>query len=408
MSSSEVAAILNHLARPVVKRGAISSNDRMSRDAPPQRTLLGGRSARAFLADHWQKRPLLVRGAWPRFADPVSVSDLFRLAARADCESRLVIRDRTRWRLEHGPLPAGRARGLPPRRWTLLVQGLNHFVPAADRLLRAFRFVPYARLDDVMVSYAAPGGGVGPHVDSYDVFLLQGRGRRRWRIAGRHRLGLDARAPLQVLRRFRPEAEWILEPGDILYLPPGVAHEGTALEPCLTYSIGFRAPPARELAAGFLAFLEDRLDPGERRYADPDRAPARRPAALDDALVERCAAMLAAVRWTRGDIEAFLGAFFSEPKPHVRFFPPARPLGRRAFEREAARAGVRLAGASGMLFRRGAVYLNGERIAAAGRTRRVLERLADERALPPGTSVTPTAAALLYTWYRAGWIALAD
>jgi len=380
----------------------------MPRDAPAQRTLLGGRSARAFLADHWQKRPLLVRGAWPRFADPVSVSDLFGLAARADCESRLVIRDRARWRLEHGPFPAGRARTLPARRWTLLVQGLNHFIPAADRLLRAFRFLPYARLDDVMVSYAAPGGGVGPHVDSYDVFLLQGGGRRRWRIAPARGLEPDPRAPLKVLRGFRAAHEWVLEPGDMLYLPPGVAHEGTALEPCFTYSIGFRAPAARELGVAFLAFLEEHLAPGERRYADPGRLPARRPAALDDALVGRCAAMLGAVRWTRGDIESFLGAFFSEPKAHVRFFPPARPLGRRGFARAAARAGVRLAGASGMLFRRGAVYLNGERIAAAGRTRRVLERLADERALPPGTSVTPSTAALLYTWYRAGWIALVD
>ena len=194
----------------------------------------------------------------------------------------------------------------------------------------------------------------------------------------------------------------------MLYLPPGIAHEGTALEPCFTYSIGFRAPSAHELADGFLAFLEDRLDPRGRRYADPDLRPARRPAALDDAFVERCAALLAGVRWTPGDVEAFLGAYLSEPKPHVRFFPPARPLAQRAFERTAARRGVRLAGASGMLFRRGHLYLNGEPIAVAGRTRRILERLADERALPPGTSVTPAAAALLYTWYRAGWIALPD
>ena len=380
----------------------------MARDAPTQRTLLGGRSAREFLADYWQKRPLVVRGAWPRFADPVSVSDLFRLAARADCESRLVIRDGARWRLEHGPLAPSRARRLPARRWTLLVQGLNHFVPGADRLLRAFRFVPYARLDDLMASYAAPGGGVGPHFDSYDVFLLQGRGRRRWRIGGRRDLELDSRTPLKVLRRFHPQREWVLEPGDMLYLPPGVAHEGTALEPCLTYSIGFRAPAAHELAVGFLAFLEDRLDPGGPRYADPDLRPARRPAALDDSFVERCAAMLDRARWTRGDVEAFLGAYLSEPKPHVQFFPPARPLTRRAFDRAAARGGIRLAGASGMLFRRGTVYLNGERIAAAGRTRGILERLADERGLRPGTSVTPAAAALLYTWYRAGWLDLAD
>jgi 50S ribosomal protein L16 3-hydroxylase len=378
----------------------------VSRDTTTQRTLLGGRSPREFLARTWQKRPLLVRGAWPQPLEPLSVSDLFALAARADCESRLVVRDGARWRLEHGPFRAAALRRLPARRWTLLVQGLNHFVPAADRLLRAFRFVPYARLDDLMVSYAAPGGGVGPHVDAYDVFLLQGRGRRRWRIARGGDRELDGRAPLAVLRRFRAEREWVLEPGDMLYLPPGVAHEGTALEPCFTYSIGFRAPSAHELAVAFLAFLEDRLAPDERRYADPGLRPARRPAALEAAFVARCTALLDGVRWTREDLAAFLGTYLSEPKPHVRFFPPAHPLGPRAFERAAGRRGLRLAGASGMLFRGGKIYVNGEAVAAAGATRRLLERLADERALRPGTSVTPAASRLLYTWYRAGWLCL--
>jgi 50S ribosomal protein L16 3-hydroxylase len=376
----------------------------MSRDAFVPRTLLGRLSAREFLARYWQKRPLVVRGAWPRFTDPVSASDLFRLAAREDCESRLVIRDRARWRLEHGPLGASRARKLPAHRWTLLVQGLNHFVPDADRLMRAFRFVPYARLDDLMASYAAPGGGVGPHFDSYDVFLLQGRGRRRWRISRQRDLHLDARAPLKVLRRFRADEEWVLGPGDMLYLPPGIAHEGTALESCLTYSIGFRAPSTHELAAGFLGFLGDRLDLPERRYADPDLRPSRRPAAIDEALVDRCAAMLAAVRWTRADVEMFLGTFLSEPKSHVRFVRPAQPLGPRPFARAVDRSGIRLALATGMLYRRGQLYMNGEHVAASGPTRRLLEQLADERALRPGTSVTPDTAALLYTWYRAGWI----
>ena len=199
------------------------------------RTLLGGCSAREFLDRYWQQRPLLVRGAWPGLRDPVSVSDLFRLAARDDCESRLVLRSGRRWELEHGPFRRARLRGLPARRWTLLVQGLNHLVPAAERLLHAFRFLPYTRLDDVMASYAADGGGVGPHFDSYDVFLLQGRGRRRWRVSRQRDLELDPRAPLRILCDFRAEHEWMLEPGDILYLPPGVAHEGTALGPSLTY-----------------------------------------------------------------------------------------------------------------------------------------------------------------------------
>ena len=284
------------------------------------------------------------------------------------------------------------------------MQGVNHVVPAADRLLRAFRFVPYARMDDIMVSFAAPGGGVGPHFDSYDVFLLQGSGRRRWRVSAQRDLALDARAPLKVLRDFRAEREWVLEPGDLLYLPPGIAHEGTALEPSLTYSIGFRAPSAHELASAFLAFLDDRLEAGDARYADPDLRPARRPAWLDDAFVDRCASMLAGIRWTRGDIGEFLGAYLSEPKPHVRFLPQARPLGRAAFARAVRHRGVRLAAATGMLYRRGRFHVNGESVRATGECGRVLERLADERMLAPGTSVTPEAAALLYSWYLAGWL----
>jgi len=373
---------------------------------PAVRTLLGGRAAREFLDRHWQQRPLLVRGAWPGLRDPVSVSDLFRLAARADCESRLVVRDRRRWRLEHGPFRTAHLRAMPARGWTLLVQGLNHLVPAADRWLRAFRFLPYTRLDDVMASYAADGGGVGPHFDSFDVFLLQGRGRRRWRVSHQRDLELDPRAPLRILRDFRAEHEWVLEPGDMLYLPPGVAHEGTALGPCMTYSIGFRSPAARELGVEFLAFLQDRIDLGDERYADAGARPSRRPARIAEPFVDHCVAVLERVRWRRGDVAEFLGRYLSEPKPHVRFLRPAAPLARRAFERAARRSGVRLAAATGMLFRSGRVYINGESVAASGRTRACLRQLADVRGLPARASFTPAAAGLLYTWYRAGYLEL--
>jgi len=368
------------------------------------RTPLGGLSAREFLFRYWQKRPLLVRGAWPGLADPVSVSDLFRLAARDDCESRLVLRSGRQWQLEYGPFRPARLRALPARNWTLLVQGLNHFVPGADRLLRAFDFVPYARLDDLMASYAADGGGVGPHVDSYDVFLLQGGGRRRWRISRQRSLALDPRAPLRILRGFAPEREWVLEPGDMLYLPPGVAHEGTALGPCITYSIGFRSATAGELGREFLAFLEERTDLGDDRYADPGLRPSRRPGLIGSGMVEHCAAVLDRIRWRAADVEDFLGRHLSEPKPQVRFVPPARPLPVHAFCRAARRNGVRLALATALLYRRGRFYVNGEAAAVSGRGRAQLERLADRRRLPPGTSFTRAAAALLYTWYRAGYL----
>jgi 50S ribosomal protein L16 3-hydroxylase len=244
-------------------------------------SLLGGLTPSRFLRRHWQKRPRLVRGALPRFTDPLSRSALLELATRPDVESRLVLKrgGRRPWQVVPGPQDPSRLRRLGPTHWTLLVQEANRHVPALAGLLDLFSFVPRWRVDDVMVSFAPRHGTVGPHADSYDVFLFQGGGRRRWQISRRFdpacRDGLD----LAVLRRFRPEQEWVLEPGDMLYLPPGVAHHGVALEDCFTYSIGFRAPSRAELVLGF-AELAARGLPASAMYADPDLAPTRHPGAL--------------------------------------------------------------------------------------------------------------------------------
>src|SRR5437762_13345898 len=221
--------------------------------------LLGGRSAKNFLSRFWQKKPLLIRDAIPGFRGMIQASELFRLAGREDVESRIVQRRGGRWKLALGPfsradLARRRETGL-----TLLVQGVNLFHPPADALLRRFDFIPYARLDDLMVSYAAPGGGVGPHFDSYDVFLLQGEGQRRWRLSRQRDLALKPDVPLKILARFRPDHEVLLDPGDMLYLPPGIAHDGVAIAACSTYSIGFRAPSAQELGIAFVDWLRDRI-----------------------------------------------------------------------------------------------------------------------------------------------------
>ena len=197
--------------------------------------LLGGLNAKRFLSQFWQRKPLLIRHAIPDFKGVVQAPELFALATRNDIESRLVWRRSGAWHLREGPFSRTELARLPKIGWTLLVQGLNLELSAADALLRCFRFLPYARLDDVMVSHAAPGGGVGPHFDSYDVFLLQGPGKRRWRVGKPGNRLLDPAAPLKILRNFRYESEWVLDAGDMLYLPPGWAHEGVALEPCFTY-----------------------------------------------------------------------------------------------------------------------------------------------------------------------------
>jgi 50S ribosomal protein L16 3-hydroxylase len=244
----------------------------------PRQRLLAGLSPRAFLARHWQKRPLLVRGALPRFRDPLTPGKLLDLACRDDVESRLVVvrGGRRPFERSDGPQDRRRLARLPASDWTLLVQGVDQHEPAAARLLGLFAFIPRWRIDDVMVSFAVRGGTVGPHVDNYDVFLIQGRGRRRWQLQRRPgkmlRRGLDIR----VLRRFEPDATWVLEPGDMLYVPPGVAHYGVALEECLTYSVGFRAPSHRALVAAFAERLLASI-PDDRLYTDPDLRPARSP-----------------------------------------------------------------------------------------------------------------------------------
>lgn len=369
-----------------------------------EKNLLGGLSVNQFLRRHWHKKPLLIRNAIPGFRNLLNSRELFRLAQREDCESRLITGSGKRWTLEHGPFEISTLRRMPASNWSILVQGLNTLLPAADALMRQFAFVPYARLDDLMVSYAVKGGGVGPHVDSYDVFLLQGEGRRRWRISGQRDLELDPRAPLKLLRDFRPEQEWVLEAGDMLYLPPHVAHEGTALDECMTYSIGFRAPSAQELGTQFLAFMQERLDlPG--MYADPALRSQTGPARIHDDLLAQAEGMLKKIAWNRADIAAFLGQYLSEPKAHIQFERPASPLGPAAFARRVQERGLRLTLASIMLYRGNMFYLNGETQRAENAVQtKLLRRLADERHLQAGTTLPTDLANTLHDWYCAGYL----
>ena len=366
--------------------------------------LLGGLSPARFLRDFWHKRPLLIRNAVPGFAGLASSADLQRLACRDEIESRLVRGSGRYWQLDHGPFRKSDFKRLPKTEWTLLVQSLNHFLPEADALLSRFDFIPHARLDDLMVSYAVPGGSVGPHFDSYDVFLLQGTGHRRWQISTQTDLALIDGAPLKILRRFKPEDEWVLGPGDMLYLPPHVAHYGVAEVECTTYSIGFRAPTADELAQGFLMHLQDGIRL-EGRYADPDLRLQKHPGEIGRAMLDQIEGMLTKVRWTRRDVAEFAGRYLSEPKPNVFFDAPDAPLSRAAFDKAATRHGVALDAKSRLLFAGKRFFINGEAFIPAGEEAAALRQLADRRRLGP-----PLPAALrsrLYEWYEAGWLEIA-
>jgi 50S ribosomal protein L16 3-hydroxylase len=329
--------------------------------------MIGDLSARDFLRRYWQKKPLFLRGAVAHLDGIVTRAQLAGLAARDDVESRIVERRGARRETRHGPF----RRIVFKNDFTLLVNGVNLHVAEADALLRRFNFVPQARLDDVMVSYATRGGGVGPHLDRYDVFLLQGPGRRAWRFANQR---------------------VVAHPGDLLYLPPGVRHDGVALEPCFTYSIGFRAPRGSELGAAFLDWLHERGLP-EADYRDPGLRPARRPGAIPGEMITFTRALLKRIRWSQRDVERFLGEYLSEPKPHVVFEPGA-----------GSGDVVKLHPKTRLLYRGSRFFINGESLSRRGAAAAALRELADRRTAHGARLARARIGGLISAWQRLGYV----
>lgn len=366
--------------------------------------LLGGISPAHFLRDYWQKKPLLIRGAIPGFEGLLTRDELIGLACGDEAQSRLVMQRNGKWDVRTGPFTANAFSRLSNKNWSLLVQDVNHFLPSARELLLRFKFIPYARLDDLMVSYAPHGGGVGPHFDSYDVFLLQGPGRRLWQISAQQDKKLDADAPLKILHDFRPEQEWVLEPGDMLYLPPGYAHNGIAQDACMTYSIGFRAASHQELAAQFLVYMQDNIaidgiysDPGVRLQSHPSR--------ISRDMLRQIGTALNKIRWSEDDVERFTGMYLTEPKPHVFFTPPSHPISQREFDFWVRKGSVKLDLKSRMLCSGKNIFLNGDKYTAVATTYKLLEQLADLFILQ-NVECDDETLALLYEWYTYGYVEL--
>jgi 50S ribosomal protein L16 3-hydroxylase len=376
--------------------------------------MLGGITPREFMQQHWQKKPLLVRQAFAGIRPPVSRAELFRLAALDEVESRLVIRSgrgrSARWTLGHGPLPRRSLPALAEPGWSVLVQGLNLHVPAADALLGQFRFIPQARLDDLMISWASDGGGVGPHFDSYDVFLIQVHGQRRWRIGRMDDARLRRGVPLKLIANFRAEEEFVLSPGDMLYLPPRWAHDGDAVGgDCMTCSVGFRAPAQDELVREVLLRVADAMDdamqaaadhaaPAGERYGDAAQPAVADPGRVPDELLAFAQAGLQAALNEPGALAQALGEYLSEPKAHVAFDAPAGSVD--------LTQGVRLAPGSCMLYDDLHVFLNGEAWRVAGADASYLRELADRRELS-GSALAKAGKGLrsqLLTWLECGWL----
>ncbi len=370
--------------------------------------LLGGLSPQVFMKRHWQKKPLLVRQAVAGFTPLLNRAELFELASREDGQARLVMQGPGQtpgWRLRPGPFVRRALPALKRPGWTLLVQGVDLQHDGVHELMNRFRFVPDARLDDLMISFATDGGGVGPHYDSYDVFLLQAQGRRRWRIGPQKDKTLQPDVPLKILANFEPEQEFVLEPGDMLYLPLLYAHDGIAIGDCMTYSIGFRSPGRAELARELLQRLsEDAHDQvGLSLYRDPWQTATSQPGAIPTQLLAFAREALQGALKDPQALGRALGEYLTEPKANVWFdsqgpgtlAPPGQSLGPVCLDRR-----------SKMMFDARHIFINGETFRARGRDATLMRRLSDDRCLSRQdlARTSAQARALLQTWEEAGWL----
>ena len=315
--------------------------------------LFGGISPDQFMKRYWHKKPLLVRGAIPAFGlsikqnevlgSPISFEELVQFADQEEVESRLI--QSKPWRFDHGPFQKKFIPTTDKPDWTLLLQGMEVHHPAAAKILSWFRFIPDARLDDLMISVAGIGGGVGPHFDSYDVFLIQMSGRRQWRISEQKDLSLNPKLPLKILQKFQCEQEWVLEPGDMLYLPPHVAHDGIALDSgCQTWSVGFRSPSYKELLQEGLWRLAESLEeiPDlEKKFADPKQVATACAEQLPEELIKQLKRQLERLQLNRIDtLLPGITAYLSEPKQQAFFNAPKNPLSPSKFLKKLAIAAL--------------------------------------------------------------------
>ena len=375
---------------------------------------LGGMTPNQFMRRHWQKKPLLVRNAFPSFqaepgkgSPPISIDQVLALCSDDRAESRMIDQSAKGWRMRHGPFLPKSIPSTSKPNWTVLVQQVNTQLAAADRFLDAFRFIPEARLDDLMISVAGPGGGIGAHVDSYDVFLIQAHGVRRWEIAQKFDPTLLDDVPLKVLESFEAEDDWLLEAGDLLYLPPNVAHRGTAVGPaCMTWSVGFRAPNRLALADAIWSNHLDGLT--DQDWSDPWLGATDQPGEIPDRLVMAMADQFFQCLPSRQEVALAVAKTLSEPAPASLFEAPSRPDTPARFAAKAQKRGLRLACASRFLEWNGEFLMNGEQLSypANQSVRTALKALANQRriAANPRRALPSALQNFLYPLYLAGWI----
>lgn len=375
-----------------------------------------------FLRDYWQKQPLLIRNPWGAWHNPLEPDELAGLACEDDVESRLIVQADGDWAVEHGPIPETRFGSLSAHPWTLLVQAVDHVAPDVAALIAPFRFIPNWRIDDVMVSYATDGGGVGPHFDQYDVFLIQGLGQRRWQVGAHGEDACTAQTPLRphddlrLLATFEPIAEWLLNPGDILYVPPGVAHNGVAVgDDCMTYSIGFRAPARSELIAHYCDHLLSNLQDDDR-YTDPGLKVQPNPGEVSTGALAQLQAMITDKLGDRAAFARWFGEYSSTPKNPEQDFAPDKPMTlKRLHKAIAVGQGVTRNPASRFVFIRHAphrldLFVDGTCYPCADETAALAEQLCAQPhvTVPADFGASEAALALLMALINEGSLSLGD
>jgi len=314
-----------------------------------------------FIERDWQKRPVMIKQGFRDFVDPISPDELAGLSMENEVDSRLVSHDNGQWQVSHGPFQ--QFDHLGEHNWSLLVQAVNHWHQPSAALMVPFRALPDWRIDDLMISFSVPGGGVGPHLDQYDVFIIQGMGTRRWRVGDKTPLKQHCPHPdLLQVEPFEAIIDEVMQPGDILYIPPGFPHEGYALENALNYSVGFRAPSGRELISGFADYVLQR-ELGGLRYADPQIVPREHPADIMPQELDTLRAMMLDIVNKPETFNSWFGEFISQSRHELDIAPPEPPYQIDEIY-DALSQGDALVRTGGVRVLRvgGEVYVNGEKL----------------------------------------------
>lgn len=342
--------------------------------------ILGKTSVDTFLKKYWQKKPLLIRNAIENFQSPITEKDLFSIAQDEEAISRLIEYKQGLWQVKYGPFKKSDFPKKKNTPWTVLVQNINHHFSFANSFLNFFKFIPYARLDDLMVSYATKNGSVGPHLDSYDVFLFQAKGEREWKISDQKEFALDKKSAIKIITNFRSKNSWVLKPGDMLYLPPNIGHWGISQsDDCLTYSIGFRAPSSFEIQSKFLDFIQDSLNTNKNYlYKDPNLNLQKDPAEINANMIKKIQQTVNQLRWNKNLINTFIGQLLTEPVETAIFQRP-KPISLEIFKKNLSKKILELNPKTRMLFIKNNFYINGELIEVDKKYAAYLRQLANNK-----------------------------